>query len=174
LPTFRLNAPIFRTDTANTAAITWWSCVIGYVVILAVLPLVAYGLQLLTTYLFSGSGITRSAIGPAAIYGHSFLYVVSLSPMVSWSGALVSIPFVYLARRYAVAGWGTAIATALIEAFVILPTAYDMPIDFVVTAAALPSALLGLTFWLTVRLIHPGAFARADASPQTQPNFTAD
>lgn len=148
--------PPFRTPAGAARAITWWSCLAGYFAILVGVPALAQAIHSLARFLFSGSGITQTAAGPALEIVETQIGTLARSFMVSWQGIPVSIPFVILARRYDMFGWATAAITGILVLFIVIGGVHGFGIEAVFFIPG--SVVLGLAFWLTIRLIHPEAF----------------
>lgn len=155
-----MSLPVFRTDPAASRRITWWACALGYVVTLVGVPVLAACVRLMAIWALKGSGITRTAIGPALKYGESVTELLMYSYVMAWTGALLSVPVVIWARWAGWFGWGTAMLTGVGVAVIVFGVLDAAPPFEVIGELGLPSALLGLAFWITVRLIRPQAFAR--------------
>ena len=151
--------PAFRTDPVNSLKISWWSCAIGYVVILLVVPIAAAGLGELAAMFLRDKGVMHTAAGPALRYGESLLNLLSYSTVAAWTGAILSIPIVILARQHAFFGWAVAMLAGMGVGVVGLGLYMGIGPSEALLAFGVPNAILGLTFWATVRLIHPSAFA---------------
>lgn len=150
--------PILKTSAVITKKITWWSCLTGYVVSLVGLPLLAAVIAWVASFTLKGTGITHTFLGPALQALESLLERLILSVVASWTGALMSIPVVYWARAKGWFGWGTAMLTGVAVCLISLTLIYGFSFLETLYVMSLPSALLGLGFWITVRLIHPSAF----------------
>jgi len=151
--------PPFRTPAGAARAITWWSCLGGYLAILVGVPALAQVIHSLAIVVFNDTGITKTAAGPALQLAETQIGTLARSFMVSWQGIPVSLPFVILARRYDLFGWGTAAITGIIVLFIVIGGVHGFGIEAVFFIPG--SVALGLAFWITVRLIHPEAFTSA-------------
>lgn len=150
--------PAFRTDRDLGHHIRWWHCLLGYLSIVAVVPLFAAAILALAVAMLKGSGITHTPIGPFLQHGEMMLEALAFSYIASWSGILASIPVVIWARASGAFGWGTAMITGAVISLIILPVFYGFEVIMVLALLAFPSSLLGLAFWITVRLLAPRAF----------------
>ncbi|MHA3913333.1 hypothetical protein [Halovulum sp. GXIMD14793] len=159
--TNRPGLPMFRTDPQTTLLINGWHCLIGYIVILAGVPVGAGLLHEAAKLLLNDTGITRTAIGPALQYAEAVVEMLGFSYLAAWVGAIVSLPFVIWARKTALFGWGTAIVTGVAVAYLVLWWLYEFTLQRITEDMILPSAILGLVFWVTVRLITPRAFCKS-------------
>ena len=156
-----MSLPLLRTPLPQTHSIRLVECIVGYIVILAVMPLLARLAFLATGWMFKGSGVTRTSAGPALAYGHQMLENLSMSFLFSWMGCILSIPIVLAARRFGWFGIIPAMATGVLVMLVVFgfPFAgFIQDVPSLLADLGLPSALLGLSFWLTVRLLRPSAF----------------
>ena len=150
--------PAFRTDPVASLRITWWSCALGYAVCLGGVPLAASVVYWLAVELLNDTGITRTAIGPALQYAERVVEYLMYSFIAAYMGAALSVPVVIWARLRGWFGWGTAMLTGVGVAIVVLGLLFQMDMAKILVELTLPSALLGLSFWITVRVIHPQAF----------------
>ena len=155
--------PILRTQLPETRRIKWYDCLAGYVVILVVMPALGAAAFEITKWLFNDTGITRTTVGPTLAHGHKMLEALAYSFMMSWVGCLVSIPVVVAARWYGWFGWLTAAITGVAMMLIVMPFPRYRLGELIDMSEllALPSACLGLGFWIAVRLLRPSAFAAA-------------
>lgn len=155
--------PILRTPLPETRRIKWYDCLAGYAVILLVMPALGGAAYEITRILFNDTGITRTAIGPTLAHGHKMLEALTYSFIMSWAGCLVSIPIVIAARWYGWFGWLTAAITGVVVMLIVMPFPQYRLSEMANMSEiiALPSACLGLGFWIAVRLLRPSAFAVA-------------
>lgn len=150
--------PVFRTDRAKGGHIRWWHCLLGYLCIVVVVPTLAAATLAIATILLKGTGVTHTSLGPVLQHGEMILEMLTYSYFASWSGILASVPVVVWARATGFFGWGTAMITGAVLALIILPIFYQFPFWGVLGGFAFPSSLLGLSFWITVRLLARRAF----------------
>lgn len=145
--------PVIRTDPDLSARITWRDCLVGYLVIVLVVPGVAWVLRLLLV----GAPGDGAPPDPAVRMDPGLLDLFILSQNVSWIGALMSIPFVVFARNRGLFGWGSAFVVGGIVEIFVLGFGLRMPLEGLVLLLW-PSGLLGVFFWATIRILRPSAF----------------
>lgn len=159
-----MSLPLFRTPLPQTRQIRFWACLIGYAVALLGVPFLARQAVGLAHLLPGALLVSASGEGTVGdLFGYLAFVVQALgkSTEISWMGALLSVPVVVWAQHKGWFGFGTAMLTGI---GVLVPVAFGMLDGNLEETAvltlylALPSALLGLAFWITVRVICPGAF----------------
>jgi|GEM_PF-4738291 len=153
-----MSFPIFRTSPTASRRITWWACALGYLITLVGVPLLAGAVMQIAIFTLKGTGITRTFIGPALQFGELMVTLLTYSIIASYIGAIVSIPVVIWARWKGWFGWGTAALTGVGVGGLVLSIGFSMQQEL--GRFVLPCAILGLAFWITVRLIHPSAVRR--------------
>ena len=146
---------MFRTDLERTRQIGILACILGYLMILPGVPIIFGGIHQVLIFAFKGSGVTRTAVGPALQTGEFFIIALNFSFVASWLGILVSIPVVVWARLNGWFGWATAALTGAVEALVLLPLFFGAQFDFELFQLCVGGAVLGLSFWAVVRWMHP-------------------
>lgn len=150
--------PVFRTDPERSRRITWWSCGLGYLITLAGVPMVAGAVMALAVAMLGGSGITHTPIGPALQYAERTVQYLMYSIGAAYIGAILSVPVVIWARLLGWFGWATAALTGIAVGWLVIEApSGNLSMAFLLKLGP-PCAILGLAFWLTVRLIHPSAF----------------
>lgn len=152
-----MNSP-FRTHPQRTLEIGWPACLLGYLMIIPGVPAVAGTIYQVVIWLFKGSGVTHTMAGPTLQTGEFLLMALTYSWIASWLGILVSIPIVVLARARGWFGWATAALTGAVEAFVLLSLFFGARWDAELLQLCLGGAILGLSFWLVVRVMHPSVW----------------
>ena len=86
-----------------------------------------------------------------------FLFTpLSMSPLISWIGFATAVPVSRYLLRIGLAGWGIAILVAIFTQF--LGAIFLFPDFHLWRLTILPSIVLALAYWLTLRLKFPRAF----------------
>ncbi len=156
--------PIFKTPSPETRNISFVSCFLGYFVILAVVPLISF----LAMHLFLQLGkildieLPDGVLQTILTFPFMTINMLSFSFMFSWAGVLLSIPVVVWARYYGYFGWGTAAICGVAVMFIAMPMLIGLDeffgdeseINGLYLLLIAPSALLGISFWLTVFKLH--------------------
>lgn len=147
---------LFRTDPRKAGHITRRGGLLAYAVVLVAVPVAGAGLAAATRLALTAAGDGGLASGLSLAEG--YFRMLSLSYLLSWMGALLSVPLVLLARAHGLFGWGSAMlgALALMEllAWGLMGGSPAEALRQLGPAAA----TLGLAFWLTVRLANPRGF----------------
>lgn len=144
----------FRTDPRKAVHITGHGCLLGYAVILLAVPLAGWGLGGLVRL----TATADTPLGPALATAEGYFRLLALSYLLSWPGALVSIPLVLLARVHGLLGWGSAMLGAVVIMGLITWGMMGATVADALRQFTLPAATLGLSFWLAVRLANPRGF----------------
>ena len=164
------NAPAFRTNPAKTAEISTATIVAGYLMAIVWIPVLLCLVGFLITPIIGHLALPEvlpKAVKLVVFYFFAQFFLLAVSPIYSWAGALMSLPLVYLTRRYGFAGWATAMLVGALAGMIVVSVLDPFSLFHAsgntlgnLAFIALPSAMLGLFFWLTVRTHHPNAFAR--------------
>jgi len=86
-----------------------------------------------------------------------FLFMpLSMSPFISWIGFAAVVPLSRYLMKIGLAGWGVAILVAIFAQF--LAAVFVLPYFHLWRLTVLPSVVLALTYWITLRLKFPEAF----------------
>ena len=148
----------FRTDPRKAADITNGGCLLGYGVILIAVPLAAAALS--TGMRLAGEAAGDTALAAMLGQAEGYFRMLSLSYLMSWLGALLSIPLVLIARKNGLFGWAGAILAALAIMELLASGLMGGTVGDSLRNLGPAAATLGLVFWVTVRLANPRAFHR--------------
>lgn len=146
----------FRTDPRKAGHITRRGCLLGYAVVLVAVPVAGAGLAAAARMALAAAG--DGALAPALGLAEGYFRMLALSYLLSWLGALLSIPAVLLARVNGLFGWAGAMLAALAIMELIAWGMMGSTLDGALLHLGPAAATLGLAFWLTVRLVNPRAF----------------
>lgn len=146
----------FRTDPRKAGHISRRGCLLGYAVVLVAVPVVAWSLAALTG--LARQAAAEGALAPGLSIAEGYFRLLALSYLLSWLGALLSIPVVLLARVNGLFGWAGAMLAALAIMELIAWGMMGSTLDGALLHLGPAAATLGLAFWLTVRLVNPRAF----------------
>lgn len=95
---------------------------------------------------------SETLIGPGALLFTIGVFL-SFSFYLSWAGLMVAIPLAFLAFRYGIAGWGSAVIGGIAVGGIIFSL---FGLEWPVTLPA--GAFFGAVFWVSLRLLSPKSF----------------
>lgn len=150
---------MFR-NRGKAEEIGFLSIIIGYGAALVGVPVLASLILMLMQAMFGTSIISGAGLGRAGEVVMGWITAAQSSWALSWTGVPVSAPMVWLARRRNWCGWGTAMVAGALTAMLVFGAMGTNPLQ-VLPALGPPSAMIGLVFWMMIRVLHPKVFLPA-------------